>query len=227
MKKKLLLILPAIAAALVAYAVLGLQVDNGLTPEDRGAIARLSVDDACARAKGDFDGEILCLTAIQSAVQAIGTTECAGMGDIVEPAEFLRRNHGCCTDRARFVEKAARSFGFQTRHLFLIKPARGLSITNMFPLGQSSHATTEVLTSRGWLGVDSNEPFILVTPDGEPMTYRRAIESGTFTEVMRPKRFFAGDLDILYGLYSRHGMFHGPKLPGPEFVFSELLQNVQ
>ncbi|MEZ5839472.1 MAG: hypothetical protein R3D02_03245 [Hyphomicrobiales bacterium] len=40
-----------------------------------------------------------------------------------------------------------------------------------------------------------------------------------------PHTFFSGRPDVIYGLYSRHGMFHGAKLPGPEFVYSELLEN--
>lgn len=40
---------------------------------------------------------------------------------------------------------------------------KGLSITNILPLAQSSHAVSEIHTSKGWLGVDSLEPFMLLT----------------------------------------------------------------
>lgn len=145
--------------------------------------------------------------------------------DTIEPSEFLQRNFGCCFDRARFIEKASRHYGFETRHVFLIQPYEGLSITNFLPLGQSSHATSEVYTSRGWLGVDSNEPFILLSKGGSPTTYGNAINNLDSFPLMSPRNFFVSELDVIYGLYSRHGNFHGKNFPGPEYVFSEILLN--
>ncbi|WP_453972775.1 transglutaminase domain-containing protein [Amorphus sp. MBR-141] len=211
--------------AFAAYAAFALSVDNRLTEDDIEAIKTLGIERDCEEIGGKFDKEIACLKSVQHAVQSIGSTECASKSDLIEPAEFLERNHGCCFDRARFIEKAARYFGFQTRHVFLIAPSHGFSITNALPLGQNSHATSEVLTSRGWLGVDSNEPFILLNADANPMTYREAVSSEQGLRIMEPKEFFSQGLDIVYGLYSRHGFFHGKNLPGPEFVLSELMHN--
>ena len=42
---------------------------------------------------------------------------------------------------------------------------------------------------------------------------------------MEPYAFYDQDVDVIYGLYSRHGGFHGKQLPGPEYVLSELLWN--
>ena len=158
-------------------------------------------------------------------MQSIGKTRCAISSDVIEPAEFIKRNYGCCFDRARFIEKTARYYGYETRHLFLIQPKYNISVSNMLPLGQSSHATSEILTSQGWLGVDSNEPFILLDGQNNTSTYRNAIDNITRFPSMQPKNFYSNNIDIIYGLYSRHGNFHGLNLPGPEYVFSELLWN--
>jgi hypothetical protein len=202
-----------------------LRVGQTLTGEDALAIAQLQVDDLCRDSVGTFDKEIACLSAIQSRVQSIGTPKCPGKGALIEPAELLRRNYGCCFDRARFIEKAARAFGYETRHLFLIDSAGRPFLTNLLPLGQESHATSEVLTSRGWLGVDSTEPFILVDTSAEPYTYGEAMEIAAFKDAMRPSGFYSRQPHIVFGLYSRHGYFHGVDLPGPEFVPAELLHN--
>jgi hypothetical protein len=49
----------------------------------------------------------------------------------------------------------------------------------------------------------------------------------THTSVIEPKHFYDKKLLVIYGLYSRHGMFHGMNLPGPEFNQSELKYNIE
>ncbi len=170
-------------------------------------------------------GVFACIEAVQIAVQAIGEKRCPRRGVNVEPLDFMARNHGCCYDRARFIEKALRHYGFETRHLALIQPYRGISLLDFVPLGQSSHATTEVLTSRGWLGVDSNWPLILIDDAGTTFTYRDAIASEYFRDSWVPQWFYRGELDYFYGLYSRHGFAFGIDAPGPEWAFSEVRHN--
>ena len=210
------------------YAATALPVDNRLTKTDNEAIGQLNLSSACSlQDRRSFENELDCLRVLQKAVQSIGDGQCAVASDVIEPQEFLTRNYGCCFDRARFIEKAARYYGFETRRVFLIQPAFGNSLTNVLPLGQASHATSEIMTTQGWLGVDSNEPFMLIDDAGAPTTYRQALENLTLFSMLKPRPFYASKLDIIYGLYSRHGNFHGLNLPGPEYVFSELLWNWQ
>ena len=211
---------------ILIYATLGLSVDNAITSNDVEAILSLEVDEPCINSNGLYETELECLISIQAAVQDIGGKECAeNTSDIIEPSNFLKRNYGCCFDRARFIEKAARYYGYETRHIFLIRPKYSLSLTNFLPLKQSSHATSEILTVNGWLGVDSNEPFILTDSHNTPHTYHYAIENLDQFPNMSPYFFYEWELDLIYGLYSRHGNFHGKNFPGPEFVFSELKWN--
>lgn len=215
----------AAALAAVAYGGLGLRVDNSIRPSDVAAIDQLNVGANCTPIGNDFPRQVACVRAIQLAVQSIGQSACAAKGMSIEPPDMLQRGYGCCYERARFIEKALRHHGFQTRHVFLIEPAWGWSMTNMLPLGQASHAATEVLTSRGWMGVDSIEPFILIDADGRPYDYRMSRTSVPLRAHMKPSDFYARDLDVIHGLYSRHGYFLGPNVPGPEFALEELRWN--
>ena len=220
----------AVAIAIISsliYALLALTVDNQITLDDEQAIQSLGVDDKCVNSIGSYEAEVQCLISIQAAVQAIGEQRCGPASDLIEPSEFLRRNYGCCVDKARFIEKAARYYGYETRHIFLIQPKYSYSLTNFLPLNQASHATSEILTVNGWLGVDSNEPFVLIGADNSPETYRDAIDNLEKFPKMVPQEFFQERTDVIYGLYSRHGNFHGMNFPGPEFVYSELKWNWQ
>ena len=176
--------------------------------EDEQAIQSLGVDDKCVNSIGSYEAEVQCLISIQAVVQAIGEkTYCEVWirSHLNEPSEFLRRNYGCCVDRARFIEKAARYYGYETRHIFIIQPKYSYSLTNFLPLNQSSHATSEILTVNGWLGVDSVKPFVLIGADNSPDTYRDAINNLEKFPKMAPREFYQERSDIIYGLYSRHG----------------------
>ena len=208
----------------IAYIAFGLQVDNRLTFSDIDAIHSLGVAKNCASI-ANYAQEVACIAAIQQNVQAIGGRQCAGWGDVIEPHAFLRRGYGCCFDRARFIEKAARYYGFETRHLFLVENHYWLYVANLLQLGQMSHATSEVLTSRGWLGVDANRPWLLISEENSPLSYEQALGINMSPKHVLPRSFDPEKVDIIYGLYSRHGFFFSPKLPGPEFVFTELLFN--
>ncbi len=210
---------------LIAYVTFALSVDNTLYEDDKLAIQTLAVDAQCQQSKGVFVRELACIKSIQLSIQAIGVSTCAKRSDTIEPMSFIKRQYGCCYDRARFIEKAARYYGYQTRHVFLIQRAYNTVLSHLLPLNQSTHATSEILTTDGWLGVDSNRPFILLSPNGRPKTYREAMDALDEFSFMEPYAFYDQDIDVIYGLYSRHGRFHGKQLPGPEYVLSELLWN--
>lgn len=208
-----------------AYIAFGLRISNGITIEDHIAIKALQIRQDCGSSFNDFDDELKCIQKIQFEVQNIGALKCAERSDTIEPIDYINRSYGCCSARARFIEKALRSVGFETRRVFLIKPHRGFSVSNLLPFGQSSHSTTEVLTRRGWMGVDANYPFVLVDADNVPYTYKEGFTNQFVKALMTPGDFFTGEIDVIYGLYSRHGLSFGAKLPGPEYHFNEMLWN--
>ena len=96
---------------------------------------------------------------------------------------------------------------------------------NLLIPGTPSHAVTEVLTSRGWLGIDSNEPFILLDQDNIPNTYEKAIHNGLI-DILSENSFYKKPLTYVIGLYSRNGTFFEPYLPYiPEINFNDFFGN--
>jgi hypothetical protein len=214
-----------IASLIALYIFLAGQVSKVITKEDQLSIERLGLGNQCEE-KPDFDAEVLCVRAIQAAIKVlVPDTTCPPLGSIIEPSEFLRRKQGCCYDRARFTEKALIYYGFQTRHVALYDSEKYGGWSLLFP-GVRSHATSEVNTVKGWMGVDSNFPFILITQGKLPLTYRNyQLHDDELVDKLMPLDFYRKKLLVVYGLYSRHGRFHGPDLPAPEFEVNELIFN--
>ncbi len=92
-----------------------------------------------------------------------------------EPADLFRNKSGWCYDRSRTFDKVFSWLGFRTRHLFILysKDPRSHSELSFWKAvmtpGTESHAVTEVLTSRGWIVVDSNSAWISQASDGSPV----------------------------------------------------------
>lgn len=223
--KKFSAISVILLAALVFYLFFAGHVSKSITAADVDAIEKLSVQTSCAQVSS-FPDEIACVKAIQLSIRAlIPNNRCAGRGTTIEPLDFITRSFGCCYDRARFTEKALIYYGFETRHVAIYDVSKH-GLLGFFIPGISSHATSEVLTTKGWMGVDSNEPFILLTKNKEVLTFRNFKKhADDLDDIVAPQSFYANDLMIIYGLFSRHGMFHGLNLPAPEFNFRELRHN--
>ncbi|MBE2992966.1 hypothetical protein IFR23_13195 [Sphingomonas sp. CFBP 13603] len=122
------------------------------------------------------------------------------------------------------MSKALEKFGYMTRHVSLHDSSKYGYFAYFMP-NVASHATTEVLTNRGWMGVDSNEPFILLTKSMQPVNfsnYNKFRSQLTLQPV--PEEFFKLPLLVTYGLYSRHGRFHGVRLPAPEINYHDFLK---
>ena len=107
----------------------------------------------------------------------IEDTKCRGKFINLGSIEVIKKNTACCFDRSRITEQALQIYGLKVRHVHLNHTEKRGYFNLLIP-GTPSHAVTEVLTSRGWLGIDSNEPFILVDKDNVPFTYEQAIHNG-------------------------------------------------
>ena len=82
------------------------------------------------------------------------------------------------------------------------------------------------MTSRGWLGVDSNEVFVLLDKDNSPNTYEQAINNGVI-DIYSEEPFYKKPFIYIIGLYSRNGTFFEPYLPYiPEINFNDFFGNI-
>lgn len=69
---------------------------------------------------------------------------------------------------------------------------------------------------------------MLITRSGQPLTFKNFRQHRE--ELLNPPQpadLYESDFTVVYGLYSRHGMFHGLPLPSPEFNIRELSYNFQ
>ncbi len=210
------------------YITFGLTVNNQITVEDRIEIKKLKLDEVCININS-FKEEIKCINIVRQKIRLSATYEGCNKGKSVEPKDLIERGNGCCVEFSRFIEKALRSYKFKTRHVFIIEPYKNRSFLNFMPLKQQSHAASEVLTSLGWIAVDSKYDIISYKKDGDDFEiydFKNLIENKEIVKEMEINFYKKRNLDIIYGLYSRHGQFYGPNLPGPEFNWREILYNL-
>ena len=232
--KKILLGVVVLTALLGGYISLT-QVDNVITVEDENAISQLlgpSSEDGQDVEKS-FEKELGIIRLVQKAVlDAIPVDAGIPHGHPREPTDLLLLGEGLCFDRSRFIEKALRHKGFETRHIAIYSTLdTGSALRSLLTPQVSSHAVTEVRTSRGWLVVDSNEPWISLSKDYQPLSINglSALNAGALEErlLSQPENFIYGaGFTFIYGLYSRHGKFYPPYHNFPDINVSEFAQNL-
>ena len=177
MKKLSNLFFTLLAISFASYIYASIRVTKAVTQDDHEITKLLNKDKECSNLN-TYEKEIICIKSIQDAqLDLIEDTECRGKFINLGSIEVISKNTACCFDRSRITEQALQIYGFQVRHVHLNQTAnRGYF--NLLIKGSSSHAVTEVLTSRGWLGVDSNEPFVLLNENNYPNTHEKAISNG-------------------------------------------------
>ena len=215
----------ALALALAGAVYLLTDVDTRLTAQDVAAIRSLEIEKDC-RDLTTFAKELGCVRSLQAAIGGkIPDLRCATLDKTFEPREFLRRGYGCCYDRSRIIEKSLAFYGFNVRHVSLHN--LGVPILG-YLMPADSHAATEVKTSKGWMYVDSNYPFVLVSKDNQPVTIGmlRRMDWARLQDQPVQKKFFRKEPNIFYGLYSRHGHFYPPNVPLPDIDWSQILHNI-
>ena len=174
----------------------------------------LNVDKECSNLSS-YENEIECIKSVQkSQLKLIKGTACRkgyiNLGD----KGVIYSDTACCFDRSRIIEQTLNSYGFKTRHIFLISSDKYGLFSLLTPgNSNSSHAVSEVLTSKGWLGIDSNEPFLLLNNDNLPMTYRESIKNGYIKYLSTIPDYYNQSFIQITGLYSRNGKFFKPYLP--------------
>lgn len=214
----------SVLVALIVFGVyfsIASPVSKDLTPIDIKVIEDIKADFDCANVSR-FADQITCVKSVQLGLKKlIPDMKCANRGTTIEPEAFLARKYGCCYDRARLLEKIFLYYDLDSRHVALYDKSKYGLLAMVVP-GVSSHATLEVKTERGWMGVDSNELFVLLTKSGDPVIYADLFDKqDSIKDNLVPKNFYSRELLAIYGLYSRHGMFHGLNLPSPEINYQD------
>lgn len=196
-----------------------------ITRADEAALrGRLGLDPDTMAPHG-FDDEIRLVRLVQDRV----LTEAPG-GDGIpefearEPQDLMRLRSGLCYDRSRSIEKALSFLGFKTRHVYLLYGAGRSFLSALLRYRQPSHAVSEVLTSRGWLVIDSNSRWVSLTESSQPIGAAQIVRrSGEFSAI---PEYFKTPFWAIPGLYSRKGFFYRPYLPFPDINWPDLIEYV-
>ena len=222
-----------LAVAYVAYS----RVDNSITAEDRVYIDKILEEGGVkpVSRQQSYSDEEEYIKAVQRAVHSLaGKGECSPPGSTREPKDLYIRRRGESYDRSRVIEKILRNAGFQTRHIMLFSTSEaGSKLKALIIPGFMSHSLTEVLTRRGWLVVDPDEPWISTNRSGDPMPLS-AVQSDVDkrriawveTEGRTMPFWYRQHFTYVFGLYSRHGKFYPPYNFVPDINWSEFFYNL-
>lgn len=208
------------------YLFSSIYVKKSISKDDLFFSKLLNVDKECSNIT-TFEEEIKCIKSVQeSQLKLIKGTDCRGQFINLGSTKILEKNTACCFDRARITEQTLQLYGFKVRHIFLI-PTQKRGYLSLLKLGILSHAATEVLTSKGWLGVDSNEDYILLDKDNLPYTYKKGLKEGLVNNLTSTTGVYEFPLIYIIGLYSRNGTFFKPYIPYlPEINFYDFISNI-
>jgi hypothetical protein len=138
-----------------------------------------------------------------------------------EPINLNLTRQGLCFDRSRYLDKIYQYYGFKTRHVYILYNQGKHFLISMLTKGHRSHAVTQVLTSRGWLVVDSNEKYLAVDHQGNPITLEHLGAGGVVDGALGDKFW------PIIGLYSRNGMFYKPYILVPEINIIDFIENLK
>lgn len=214
--------------ASAAYCFFAINVTKKLNNNDIKSIRHLNIDNYCQELNS-FEKEIKCIKKIQNKqLNIVKLKDCRKNFLQAGGLEFIKSNSACCFDRSRFMEQAFKYYGFKTKHVFLIG-SNHLGIFSIF-FKNNSHAVSEVLTSKGWLGVESNYKMILLDDELNVNSYEEVLRKRLLEEFTNEKEILIWqNRPILYvtGLYSRNGTFYKPYIPYfPEINFQDFFGNL-
>jgi hypothetical protein len=197
-------------------------ISNDLTQDDRLAFRIIGIKNPSIQKQfKTYDDEIKEIRDAQTLIFSKIAISENGIPEFKnrEPLDLIKVGAGLCFDRSRMLDKVYQYLGYETRHVYLLFFDNKNPLIAMLTYRQPSHAVTEVKTSRGWVMVDSLEPFVAIGKNAEPLLADRLWEQGLnglpkYFEV----RYFA-----VRGMYSRKGFFYSPWLPFPEFNWGDFL----
>jgi hypothetical protein len=178
-----------------------------------------------------FEDEVRAIRAVQESVLAIAPKNTAIPFDQTrEPRDVYEARHGLCFDRSRAIEKLLAALGLEVRHVSVYRLGDEGTLAAFLNPGQASHAVTEVRTSKGWMVVDSNAPWLGLTDGDSPVSVAgmRDVTSDTrwsAPEGAAPNPIFSKPFVFVRGLYSRHGRFYPPFTPLPDVNWLQLAGN--
>jgi hypothetical protein len=222
MFRKFILFFPLIVFSSAIFVGLAYytNVSTKLTEEDKANFSKLGFK--AKTQSTDFALQIKRIADLQRSIFAMAPL---GAGIPIfesrEPADLMRAGQGLCYDRSRAFDKGVKFLGFQSRHVYLLYKDNKSFIRAIATKGHSSHAVTEVLTSRGWMFVDSNTEWIPLTRNAQPVSADDVWKR--IDEFDNPPLYLKDPWWAIRGLYSRGGHFYRPFIRFPELSWPDFM----
>ncbi len=182
-----------------------------------------------------FDDQLRVILTVQDAVLSLAPHDIPiALDREREPKDVYEAKSGLCYDRSRAIEKILSYLGYKVRHAAIYATDQTNSgVISLLTPQVSSHAVSEVKTARGWLVVDSNNRWIGLTRDGEPIDLAGLRAT---PEINKPpwdlrvsgqiNKIFQTGFVYVIGLYSRHGRFYPPYTPVPDIDWGQVAYNI-
>ena len=170
---------------------------------------------------------VLALTPIQKQIPSFRTRE---------PKDLYNLRYAQCSDRSRVIDKALRLAGFEVRIASVYKTDQtGSNIKSLLSNDKEkvrSHSIVEVKTSKGWMMVDTNDLWIGLDYNENPLSLEKwqsmPKNNDNFWSTSNEGEIYwlmKLPYTYVYGLYSRHGYFYPPYNFIPDVNWKELLEN--
>jgi len=207
------------------------RVDNSITNEDKEYIKSITGLEKKSANLLSYSEQLELIKLIQKSVLIVAAPSIGiEKRNTREPKDLFLHKAGLCFDRSRVIEKILRYYGFKTRHISIYSTKKtGSILKSLITPGIDSHALSEVKTSKGWLVVDSNAEWVALDNKNQPISISEIIKNkknvnqrllNDFPSFIYNENFF-----VIYGLYSRHGMYYPPYNIIPDINYSEFVYN--
>ena len=207
-------------------------VDNTLTKDDHEYIPKYLNNITQISKESTYKEELDFISSVQrSTFDIVPNDGSIPFNQQREPKELYFAKVAGCSERSRLIEKILRYSGFKTRHIAVYsKEKTHSSIKSLITPDNLSHATSEVLTKKGWLVVDSNHPWVAIDVNNNPLSIKKiqqSVDNSVYIDWKKPPRdeIYIKSFVAVYGLYSRHGRFYPPYNLIPDINYGEFIQN--
>jgi hypothetical protein len=244
MNKNLYAIFAILILSIVTVLIIN-SVDNKLTEDDYEYIPKILNSKLNISKESSYEQELEFINSIQKTILKVVPSNGSIPKNMPREAKDLfYRGEGGCSERARLLSKIFKYYGFKTRQFSMYSKKisdssiRVLLTSNRLSdqlMGNQprvrSHAAIEVLTKKGWLVVDPNEPWIAVDTANNPLSISKIqndVDNSVYIDWRQPPfdNIYVDSFVYVFGLYSRHGRFYPPYNFIPDINYVELIQNV-
>ena len=218
---------------LLSFILFISRVDNSITNEDKEYIKIFIGLEKKSPSLLSYTEQLELIKLIQKSVLTVAAPNIGiEKRKTREPKDLYLKKAGLCFDRSRVIEKILRYYGFKTRHISIYSTKEtGSILKSLVTPGIKSHALSEVKTSKGWLVIDSNEEWVALDNKNQPISISEIIKNKKNIKARLlndfPSFIFDENFFVIYGLYSRHGMYYPPFNIIPDINYSEFLYNLQ